>query len=113
MNMNLRRGLWGVLAAFLGIGIIWMGGFLWVTKSSDWKSIEAVIQNDSTIAAELGGQVLKISPEFLGWSYGYREYTGFARFKAEVSTARGLARYRFHLMKSGQTWRVVEANRLL
>ncbi len=112
IKLDLRKGLWGIAIVFLAIGVIRVGGFFWITKSPDWQAIELAVQSDAQIKAEVKGKIVKVSPEFLGLSYGYNNYIWYARFTAEVWHETGMVRYQLHLTRSGQDWKVIEARKL-
>jgi hypothetical protein len=112
MKFDKKKILRGLVIAFLGISAFWVGGFMWLTKGADWEAIELAIQNSSYMQAELKSNIVKVSPEFLGYGYGASENSGYANFKAEIQYAGGTARYRIHMMRSGQEWKVVGAEKL-
>lgn len=107
-----KKILRGLVIALLGIGTLWIGGFLWLTKGSDWEQIELVIRGDSLIKSEVKGNVVTVTPEFLGYSYGVTETSGYANFKAEIQHSTGSARFQISMTRAAGVWKVTSVKKL-
>jgi hypothetical protein len=112
MKLNIKKILRGLVIALAAIGAFWIGGFLWLTKGEDWEQIEFAIKSNAQLKAELQGDIVNVSPEFLGYSYGTTENSGYADFAAEIHYAKGMVRYQIDMKRTAQKWQVESAKRL-
>lgn len=108
MRAKLIRGAFIAAAAMV---IFWLGGFILLTRGSEWADIEAVILADEKIKAVSGGTVRSLTPEFLGYRYGFRGEGGYAEFVAKIEGVTS-KRVELKLRKNRGVWSITRQTEL-
>lgn len=99
----------GAAVAVIAMVLFWLGGFLLLTRGSDWPDIEAAIAADQVVQSMVGGVVRDVVPNLRGYSYSFSGDEGHAAFVARVDGAAGSKHLELSLKKQAGRWSVIQA----
>jgi len=103
--MKSRKGLWyATVAVLLGIAV-WIGGYVWFINSENWDELSDKIKASEQIRNSTG-EVVKIEPGILGFSYRFAGGWAEIDISIKVTGDDGEHKFRVEAERINSEWNV-------